>query len=869
MTIEQPAPELVADLLDEAELADMVEAALEGRVALVPVTSAPVHDGLCELHLRAPGVAGDIVVSAVLAGEPMGGMYPFLLQPVSDKEVAELEAFVAAVRKSWLPRQRSMVRASQVPGEADPGTVEIHEAPADDVPELDALIGRTLGDGRYQIQSLIGEGGMGRVYEARHVALEKQIAIKVLHASRQSDPELAERFHQEALAASKLDHPNVMQVTDFGEEPDGLLYIAMELLSGRSLSSLLEEQRRLSLEKTIEIVTQVCSALAVAHERGIVHRDMKPDNVVLVPKQDEEGSTIETVKVCDFGLAKIMETVSGGRRTSMDGTVKGTPEYMSPEQARGESVDARTDLYACGVILYELITGTVPFTADTPIGILTRHVTDAPRPPRTLVPGVHPDFEAVILKAMEKDREQRFQSARELREGLRAALMEVRAAAARPWYEEVEQGPPPATQRQPPSTVRGAPAVQADVPPASRAQTGPSVRLAQTQATLPQVPASAPELSPETAAASTEQHRVVAERHADALAENPAPTLLAIDKLTDPARYAAAMAQLARVMQVMAERAYVESLWQILNHLDKHAKGAVPSNTSREGLAAYALHSLKEPEVLEPVARTLFTGKQQARESARGVLVAAAGAAGAEALCRARVAAEAGQGNRPRFVAALKEIGPRAAPAIARALARLTEPKEGDQELAEDLLRAVPAIADKELAAQVSRFVTSLEAPVRRAAVGALTGVAGNKAVDQLVTALADADEGVRVAALAGLRRLGAVTREVVEQIGIITGPKLETSEELRAAALAALADVKPDARAPAFSVLMAALEPRSTTFVGILRGDTAARDSGLVVETAAAAMLKVGGAEGRKLVERRMNASKGEVKERLAKLLR
>src|SRR5687767_398068 len=170
-----------------------------------------------------------------------------------------------------------------------------------DASVADPLLGRVVA-GKYEIESLLGGGGMGKVYRARHRALDKVIAIKVLHAVYQTDQKFAQRFQREARAASKLDHPNGMQVLDFGVEPDGLLYIAMELLAGKDLHKVLLSEGLPSLERTVTIMAQVCAALQAAHDQGIVHRDMKPENVVVVPKVSDDGTTIDLVKACDFGI---------------------------------------------------------------------------------------------------------------------------------------------------------------------------------------------------------------------------------------------------------------------------------------------------------------------------------------------------------------------------------------------------------------------------------------------------------------------------------------------------------------------------------------------------------------------------------------
>jgi serine/threonine-protein kinase len=287
----------------------------------------------------------------------------------------------------------------------------------------DPLLGRKVADGKYIIESLIGAGAAGAVYKATHRELRRTVAIKVLHPHYQQDPHFMKSFRGEALAASQLDHPNVMRVLDFGQEPDALVYIVMEFLSGRTLQSLLDEERRLPPDRAVEIMIQVCAALSVAHDNGIIHRDIKPDNIMLVPSRNDEGGAFELVKVCDFGIAALQNPRAEDAELSWsDGIIAGTPEYMSPEQARGNDIDARSDVYACGMCLYELVTGRPPFLGDNAAEILVKQLEEAPRPPSALVKGLDPILEELILRAIQKDPHKRQQSARELRVELKELI---------------------------------------------------------------------------------------------------------------------------------------------------------------------------------------------------------------------------------------------------------------------------------------------------------------------------------------------------------------------------------------------------------------------------------------------------------------
>ena len=293
-----------------------------------------------------------------------------------------------------------------------------------DVPEADPLIGRKIAEGKYTIEAAIGAGAAGAVYKAMHRELRRTVGIKVLHPHYQKDPHFMKSFRGEALAASQLDHPNVMRVLDFGQEPDGLVYIVMEFLSGRTLQSLLDEERRLQTDRAVEIMIQVCAALSVAHDNGIIHRDIKPDNIMLVPSRNDEGGSFELVKVCDFGIAALQgpRMVDEDEPSLADTVIAGTPEYMSPEQARGTEIDARSDVYACGICLYELVTGRPPFLGDNAAEILIKQLEEQPRPPSQLIRGLDSIVEEIILRAIQKQPQKRQQSARELRVELKEII---------------------------------------------------------------------------------------------------------------------------------------------------------------------------------------------------------------------------------------------------------------------------------------------------------------------------------------------------------------------------------------------------------------------------------------------------------------
>ncbi|XXY49842.1 serine/threonine-protein kinase [Sorangium sp. So ce269] len=375
------------------------------------------------------------------------------------------------------------------------------------------LRGRLLG-GRYLVEQMIGAGAMGRVYRARHVGLERACAVKIIReraasprargeasracttrasaAPRRMDldhrgssgvsersrtdersrsggalaGDAVRRFHVEALAASRLDHPNIVRVLDFGCEPaealgaggreaapPSLWYLVTEHLDGEDLIDLLNAEPILPAERIVAIMRQLCSALQHAHDAGVIHRDVKPENIRLVPRVDDDGAPLEQVKLLDFGTAKLLHddgsgALAGAPRLAVPDEdcgrlVIGTPAYMSPEQAAGQAVDARSDIYACGVLLFEMATGRLPFERPTPVALAAAHVDSPPPRPGALHPAIDPDLEALILQCLRKNPDDRPQSARALREALaHIARRLARSAAASPssrWRTSAEE----------------------------------------------------------------------------------------------------------------------------------------------------------------------------------------------------------------------------------------------------------------------------------------------------------------------------------------------------------------------------------------------------------------------------------------------
>src|SRR4051812_27118925 len=271
----------------------------------------------------------------------------------------------------------------------------------------------TVVDGRYSIISRLGSGGMADVYCAQDLQLGRKVALKLLYRRFAEDEQFVERFKREASAAAGLQHPHVVGVYDRGEY-DGTYYIAMEYLEGRSLKQIVQEEGPLDPERAIDVVVQILRASRFAHQRGVIHRDIKPHNVIV----DDEGR----VKVTDFGIAR-----AGASDMTETGAIMGTAAYLSPEQAQGHAVSAASDMYSIGIVLYEMLTARLPFEAESAVTIALKQVNDQPVPPRALNPEISPELEDVVLQALQKDPTHRFADA----DAFIAALEEVRDLPAR------------------------------------------------------------------------------------------------------------------------------------------------------------------------------------------------------------------------------------------------------------------------------------------------------------------------------------------------------------------------------------------------------------------------------------------------------
>ncbi len=290
--------------------------------------------------------------------------------------------------------------------------------PAPDAGHEDPRIGLLLKD-TYRVLRKLGEGGMGSVYLAEHCSIGKKVAIKVLGDAYLHRPELSERFLREARAAAMIESDHVIEIHDFGTTPDGAAFFVMEYLQGEDLAHLLAREGALPWTRVRPILLQLCAALQAAHDRGIYHRDIKPENCYRLTRSGDG----DTIKILDFGIAKVLtDEADGGKQLTRTGMIFGTPDYMSPEQAQGSPHDHRVDIYATGVLLFELLTADRPFHADTFMGLLNKHMFEPPPRPSSVAPGLEipAEVEAIILKALQKDPALRFQSMNEFAAAARA-----------------------------------------------------------------------------------------------------------------------------------------------------------------------------------------------------------------------------------------------------------------------------------------------------------------------------------------------------------------------------------------------------------------------------------------------------------------
>ena len=727
---------LVADLADDASRAFLEGIALAGQVAYVPLLTAPVDRSTHALEVYSPGSTEPLRLLADPVGPPTPQGFPLQLrvrQPESAPLLRAATDRLTALRARYATNHELSDRHT-----ADLEGRERTAASASD------LIGRRLANGKLEIESLIGGGGVGAVYRARHRELQMPVAVKVLHDTFQSDADFGRRFHAEALAASRLDHPNITRVLDFGQEPDGLLYLVMEYLDGVGLRGILEREGRLDAERVVRLASQICAGLAHAHARNIVHKDVKPENLVILQGSDDDGNAMEIVKVCDFGIAQ-------GAVAEETRRFQGTPEYMSPEQTTASELDARSDVYALGIVMYELITGDVPFTNGDVRTILQMQREEPVPPPSRRARDLDPRLEAIILRALAKDRNARFASMRDLRAALRD-LLDKPPVSLSGRYQRFQLSaatpPPRATGDGVPSSspgwlIHGA-AIELDSPASPRSE----------------------------------------------LTNDPSAFMRRLVNTTDPRAFAELVAPLEAAIRVLAQAQAVETLWRLASTLDVLATEGPEIPGSRAALSKALLRVLRDPSVLAPVAQRVLAAGDATGER----LLLTAGTFGAHALYSARVR----QGDaeaRARFTRALRGVGPSGLPILRGGRERLADRlgTPGAIDIAEDLLVSLPASADESLGALVASYALSSHPTLARVAVAALPALWQERSRAIILGLLEHPVEDVAVAALGALAELGITDEHTPRLIATILDRARQRN--MRLGAVRAMMQARGDAR--------------------------------------------------------------------------
>ncbi len=741
-------PMLVADLASDEAREYLEAVAVEGRTVLVPLVAPPVDTSCHVLEVYSPGSEQAFVLLAEPAGAPTPEGFPLRLSlppSASRKDTSGAHADGAGPARRLEPRRLTAQTVT-----------ERHERKltTGQVAPPVRITGRKLAGGKLVIESFVGSGGAGAVYKAVHREPQIPVAVKVLHEHLQRDVDFCRRFHAEALAASRLDHANLTRVIDFGQEDDGTLYLAMEYLDGRVLRDVLDHERRLPLPRILGIIAQICAGLAHAHARGVLHRDVKPENAVLLPSVDDDGRAFELVKVCDFGIAQQPTEASD---------FAGTPEYMSPEQCAGEDLDARTDVYACGVLLYELATGCVPFTGETASKIANLQMHAVPEPPSKHAPEIDRRLEAIIMRTLAKDRAKRPSDMRELRSMLRALLRPSQMAL-------------PAV-----SVPSPAPPTAAAPPAPSEPPSDPEPEWIERSGSWA---ARVPDPSPKPPA-SVREDAVAA-----GLVRDPKAILGELVRTTDPHAFHKLAVMVDPAIRALASRAESAALWRLTSTLDVLADEGARTPGSRAAMAALLLRIAYDPQVLGPIAEEALVSERPTLDSAKLLVRAALG--GAYALYSVRlkhVTLEA----RTRFVRLLRQIGGPVLPVVRAGLERLVPRIAGEAaaELASDLLAAVPDVVDEPAGELAALYTRATNPVVARAATTALAKLWGPRASASLLGLLNHRDEGVQCAAIAGLVEIHAVDEPVARKLANVVGPAGRGTAG-RAAAIEAIGRAEP-----------------------------------------------------------------------------
>jgi serine/threonine-protein kinase len=555
----------------------------------VHTENPPLPGSKVELALTVDGLEGEVTISAVVAHTRSDGIGVHF-EPLDEQRTAA----VARLCEDAKSRLQQMAGVSRTVAKPDGSGA----APLTPEPSQGLLPAGTLVDGRYRVLSHIASGGMGEVYEAEHVYMRRTLALKVLHPQFGNDEEMATRFQRESQIASSLDHPNIVRVFDFGKTGDGKLFLAMELVVGEQLEDLLVREGAMQPPRAIALMAQICDAVNDAHVHGIIHRDLKLANVIVMRRKEEAGSAgrraeaggrsiryDEEPKVLDFGIARLADEASTGNKSvTRRGIVVGTPEYLSPEQALGQPIDARADIYSLGIMAYTLLAGRLPFFSDNLRLVVTMQLTQAPPNLVEFVPqlAAYPGVCAAIYKAMEKEKDRRFATAalfgQALRDGLtgesapEAPAPEVTAAPAPLQLLPAAAPAPEASDEVTPCSRCGQRVLKSErfcsacgapvAPPCPRCQnpTTPGAKFC---------PACGLEFSPRPITAS----RSIALPTPSSLNDPAAQTLARLQELATllPPRTFDAMVD-ARAQVRGEERRYVTALWVALGSGGKEAR---------------------------------------------------------------------------------------------------------------------------------------------------------------------------------------------------------------------------------------------------------------------------------------------------------
>jgi len=865
-------------------------AALAQKSVFVPLSEPPRGNEVHVLEVSSPGSAEPLILLAQPKGTPSATGYPLELSfpPAASQKTTD-DDLLEEVADSAPPRSVSQPTSS------------------------DPLVGRKLAGGKLLIEALVGQGGAGSVYRARHRDLHMSVAVKVMHESYQRDADFCRRFQTEALSASRLDHPNLTRVLDFGQEPDGLLYIAMEFLDGQSLRDILDIEKKLPLARVASLLIQVCSGLTHAHARNVVHRDIKPENLMVVRGLDDDGKESEIVKVCDFGIA---------HRPATDGraVLAGTAEYMAPELFLEGDADVQSDVYACGVVLYELLTGVMPIPGDF-VQIVARVQVVEPEPPSRHVPGLDARVDRLVLKALSKQKQARHASVVALRNELRTLSEEISIFSSGGYWNEIDAAPVSARGVSSPaksaadassdgedwlergpgylhSLSPAAPPVSssrpadAPAPQSTRAPLSPSLMPAMRAAT-PSFSSFAPGSMPTTSsspsstrpAIHTSSPSITGMPAVNAM-RPPAPSYSSMNnevmlgsssmepppqndkaddaramatflrqlmETTDETKFANAVPKIdAKIRPLMAE-AQSGNLWRLRCALEMIAGEA----SKRAPHANQLLATLSDSTLLAPLAEKALTGFED-REGTASKLIARAGKRGAYALYAARLK-HATFEPRERFVTILHDMGAHSLGMITAALERLESrlSHPGATALAEDLLKALPGVPDEPTAIIVSRFARSEAPALALVATTALPKVAGSSSRAVLLGLFDHTDDGVSIAAIKGLRSLEMIDARAIRTLEPLVLGELSSRMPPRIAAVEALAKARPEAQVAARMLLTRVLQQTTAT----------TPDAEDLVVVASTSLIAVGGDAG--LVAERWRKSTVWLKTRLEAVLK